>query len=245
MKELEVINEQKVLGKEFKIYGDLENPLFLAKDVADWIEHSSITMMLKSIDEEEKVKIRPKQSLGVLTSNNEYWFLTEDGLYEVLMQSRKPIAKQFKKKVKEILKALRKGEIAIVPNNQQPSYMIEDRIARAERWIEEQRETQRLALENETLNNKIEEDKPKVEIYETFLDAEGTYTVTEICAIFKLNRKEVFKELRNKGLIYKQQAKATKKGIELGYFKQVDKHGYSSLVVTPKGVEFIKNIFNL
>ena len=36
------------------------------------------------------------------------WFLTEDGLYEVLMQSRKPIAKQFKKKVKEILKQIRK-----------------------------------------------------------------------------------------------------------------------------------------
>lgn len=34
MKELEIINEQKVLGKEFKIYGDFENPLFLAKDVA-------------------------------------------------------------------------------------------------------------------------------------------------------------------------------------------------------------------
>lgn len=28
----------------------------------------------------------------------ETWFLTEDGLYEVFMQSRKPIAKQFKKK---------------------------------------------------------------------------------------------------------------------------------------------------
>lgn len=54
---------------------------------------SSITMMLKSIDEDEKLKISPKQSLGLLTNNNEYWFLTEDGLYEVLMQSRKPIAK--------------------------------------------------------------------------------------------------------------------------------------------------------
>ena len=241
MKELEIINEQKVLGKEFKIYGDFENPLFLAKDVANWIEHSDVSKMMKSVDEDEKVK----NIIRTLGGNQEMWFLTEDGLYEVLMQSRKPIAKQFKKEVKKILKALRKREIAIVPNSQQPSYMIEDKIARAERWIEEQRETQRLALENETLNNKIEEDKPKVEIYETFLDAEGTYTVTEICAIFKLNRKEVFKELRNKGLIYKQQAKATKKGIELGYFKQVDKHGYSSLVVTPKGVEFIKNIFNL
>ena len=35
--------------------------------------------------------------------------LTEDGLYEVLMQSRKPIAKQFKKEVKTLLKNIRKG----------------------------------------------------------------------------------------------------------------------------------------
>ena len=44
------------------------------------------------------------------------WFLTEDGLYEVLMQSRKPIAKQFKKKVKEILKEIRKtGQYVVKP----------------------------------------------------------------------------------------------------------------------------------
>ena len=35
------------------------------------------------------------------------WFLTEDGLYEVLMQSRKPIARRFKRAVKDILKDLR------------------------------------------------------------------------------------------------------------------------------------------
>lgn len=88
-----VLTEQEVLEEQFTIYGTFDRPLFLAKDVAAVIEHSSITMMLKNVDEDEKVKIRPKESLGLLTSNNEYWFLTEDGLYEVLMQSRKPIAK--------------------------------------------------------------------------------------------------------------------------------------------------------
>lgn len=43
-------------------------------------------------------------------------YLTEDGLYEVLMQSRKPIAKQFKKKVKEILKLIRKDGGYITTN---------------------------------------------------------------------------------------------------------------------------------
>ena len=36
------------------------------------------------------------------------YFLTEEGWYEVLMQSRKPIAKEFKKQVKQILKEIRK-----------------------------------------------------------------------------------------------------------------------------------------
>ena len=107
MQGLEVLDNRNILGLNVTTYGDLENPLFLAKDVADWIEHSSVTMMLKTIDDEEKIKVSPKQSLGQLTSNNEYWFLTEDGLYEVLMQSRKPIAKAFKKQVKKLLKELR------------------------------------------------------------------------------------------------------------------------------------------
>lgn len=50
--------------------------------------------MLMTIDEEEKFTITNSNSGGKKV------FLTEDGLYEVLMQSRKPIAKAFKKEVK-------------------------------------------------------------------------------------------------------------------------------------------------
>lgn len=66
--------------------------------------------MLGSIDSDEKVKIivPPNILRGYLRPNQEYWFLTEDGLYEVLMQSRKPKAKEFKKEVKKILKSIRK-----------------------------------------------------------------------------------------------------------------------------------------
>lgn len=66
--------------------------------------------MLQSVDEDEKIKIlNPANNDGrVLQANTEYWFLTEDGLYEVLMQSRKPKAKEFKKEVKKILKSIRK-----------------------------------------------------------------------------------------------------------------------------------------
>jgi prophage antirepressor-like protein len=105
MNNLQVVHEQEVLGKQFKVYGTQEELLFLAKDVAHWIEHTNTPKMMKMVDECERVKIFTNITNGSVGSNS--WFLTEDGLYEVLMQSRKPIAKQFKKQVKEILKAIR------------------------------------------------------------------------------------------------------------------------------------------
>lgn len=104
MNELQIINRQEVLGKDFKVYGTPDEPLFLAKDVAEWIEHSDVSMMMRSVDDNEKLT----QTMFVSGQNRDVWFLTEDGLYEVLMLSRKPIAKQFKAKVKEILKSIRK-----------------------------------------------------------------------------------------------------------------------------------------
>ena len=53
--ELQVLSEQELLGKKFKIYGTYEEPLFLAKDVAEWIGHSQVSKMLDTVDDEEKL----------------------------------------------------------------------------------------------------------------------------------------------------------------------------------------------
>jgi anti-repressor protein len=50
--QLQLIDEREVLGKQFKIYGTPEEPLFLAKDVAEWIEHSNPTSMLADVEED-------------------------------------------------------------------------------------------------------------------------------------------------------------------------------------------------
>ena len=94
MNELKVLSEQEVLGKQFRVYGTAEEPLLLAKDVAEWIEYdtSSVNKMIANVDDDEKVR----KNVLTLGGIQESWFLTENGLYEVLMQSRKPIAKQFK-----------------------------------------------------------------------------------------------------------------------------------------------------
>ncbi|WP_206774870.1 BRO-N domain-containing protein [Bacillus cereus] len=76
----------------------------MSKDVAEWIEHTNTTNMLNNVDEDEKTTF-------IINTSGSYKSkvvaLTEDGIYEVLMQSRKPIAKQWKKEVKKILKNIR------------------------------------------------------------------------------------------------------------------------------------------
>lgn len=104
MGEISVISKSTFLGKEVDVYGTPEEPLFLATDVAEWIEHSNVTEMLRSVDEDEKLTSVIFRA-GQRRNCN---LLTENGLYEVLMLSTKPIAKQFKKGVKDILKSIRK-----------------------------------------------------------------------------------------------------------------------------------------
>jgi len=104
-KELTVVHEQEVLGQGFKVYGTVEEPLFLAKDVAEWIEYDTnqVGKMILKVDDDEIIKKHRNTDTGL----KESWFLTEDGIYEVLMQSRKPVAKEWKKEVKKILKTIR------------------------------------------------------------------------------------------------------------------------------------------
>ena len=104
---LTVIQETEILGKKIQMYQSIENPLFLAKDVAKWIEYSisNVSKMLKWVDESEKT-VRKFCTSGS-NYQTEAWFLTEDGLYECCMQSKKPIAKQMKKEIKKYLKSIR------------------------------------------------------------------------------------------------------------------------------------------
>ena len=103
---IKVLKQTELLGHQFTVYGTAENPLFLTKEIADIIEYSASNSnkLTNLVDRDEKVR----NIITTLGGNQEVWLLTEDGLYEVLFQSRKPIAKEFKKGVKEILKNIRK-----------------------------------------------------------------------------------------------------------------------------------------
>lgn len=201
MNEVKIIDERIVFEKEFRIYGDFENPLFKADDVAQWIEHSNVSKMLESIDDNEKIKLE----VGTLTNSYSAWFLTEDGLYEVLMLSRKPIAKEWKKKVKDILKDIRKHGMHITEN-------IFDAIMKEPEKIGEmlieygkaKKENESLKLDNKIKNQQILELQPKALYYDLILQCKELLSVTAIAKDYGKSAQEFNKILHDLGVQYKQ-----------------------------------------
>lgn len=125
--ETKAVYRKLILGKKFRVYGTLENPLFLAKEVAEWIDYSktsegyyNVAKMLKLVDNCDKIIMKIEQDDTITACNSisagnpNKWFITENGLYELLMKTDKPIAKQFKKEVKKLLHDLRVGNKAVV-----------------------------------------------------------------------------------------------------------------------------------
>lgn len=186
--ELKVIDQREVLSQDFKIYGDLENPLFLAKDVAKWIEHNDMSRMVSLVDDDEKLK----RTLYVSGQNRKMWFLTEDGLYEVLMQSRKPIAKQFKKEVKKILKDIRrKGMYATDELLDNPDLLIKV----ATQLKEERNLRIEMEQQNEMLQQTVAEYEPKVNYLDVILSSDDTVTVSQIAQDYGMTPNQLNKIL--------------------------------------------------
>lgn len=196
---LQVLNKRELLGKQFVIYGDLENPLFLARDVAEWIDYdlSSVNKLVSQVDDDEKVR----KNVPTLGGNQEMWLLTEDGLYEVLMQSRKPIAKEFKKKVKEILKDIRsKGMYATDELLDNPDLLIKV----ATQLKEERAARKELETEVKRQGQIIGELRPKADYVDRILKSKSLLNIGQIAKDYGLSGQALNKILHNLKVQYKQ-----------------------------------------
>lgn len=221
METLTVISEQSILGKVLRIYGTKENPLILAKDVADWIGYdiSNVSKMVKSVDEEEKVIAR--------TNNTSATFLTEDGVYEVLMQSRKPIAKEWKREVKKALKQIRLTG-GYIPINENESE--EDIMAKA------------LLIAQRTIDKKnaiIEYQNPMVELAEERISKKGCFSITDVTKSLGLKRGNITRWAKGEGYLHKSLTEVNKAGEE--YFKVYSTDGkHNAIGITEAGLRLIK-----
>lgn len=185
-KTTEVLKRTELLGQQFEVYGTPQEPLFKAKDVATLLGLTNQRDFVKRVDDDELRKLNlPGQS-------GETWMLTEDGLYEVLMQSRKPIAKSFKKGVKAILKEIRtNGGYLASHQDDTPKMIMARALQVAQSTIE--RHQQQLEAAQATINSQsaqLKAQASKVEYTDNVLNSTNTYTSTQIAKELDLRTAE-------------------------------------------------------
>ena len=86
----------------------------------------------------------------------------------------------------------------------QPSYMIDDSIQRAQKWIEEQKEKQHLLVQNQQKDQKIEELQPKATYYDLILQTKSLLSVSQIAKDYGMSAISFNKLLHKLGIQYKQ-----------------------------------------
>lgn len=218
LNQLSVLKQVELCGQQFCVYGTTDEPLFKAKDVALWINHSDVSKMVQRVDEEEKVTNNVRTPGG----NQDVWFLTENGLYEVLMQSRKPIAKQFKKGVKQILKEIRtKGGYMVAHQEETPEQIMARALKIADDTIK------RVQQQNTLLTQQIEQNKPKVLFADAVATADNSILIGQLAGLLKQNgydtgQKRLFQWLRNNGYLCKfgkRFNQPTQKALDLKLFE--------------------------
>lgn len=251
--EIQIIEKQEVLGRMVNVYGSFENPLFLAKDVAEWIDYSQtnkgaykVSEMLQYVDEDEKLMT----TLLVSGQKRNVWLLTENGLYEILMQSRKPVAKQFKKAVKEMLKSIRKHGIYATPQK------LHEMLANPESIVVMLTELQKEQQLRQNAEREVTRMKPKAELMEKVMDSNLKIDIGQVAKILALpfGRNTLFAKLREKGIFFKERNEPKQEYIKKGFFelkeKWIPRDNHDDflvikVLVTQRGLAFIAGVFSV
>lgn len=146
---------------------DMEGEVwFVGKDVAEILGYTNPSKALADhVDEEDKLNNESLSSLGQRGG----WLINESGLYSLVLSSKLPTAKQFKRWItKEVIPSIRKtgGYFAT------PKTYVEALRALAD--AEEEKE--RLSLENEEM-------KPKAEFYDAVTDSKDAIPMGEVAKV--------------------------------------------------------------
>lgn len=190
-KVLTVVQETVILGKNIQMYGSIEFPWFLAKDVAEWIDYSKsngkyqISNMLKKVDDDEK----GLKSFNTLGGVQETWFLTEDGLYECCMRSTKPVAKQMRKEIKEYLKSIRLTGAAIPQGREQEMVNYYFSGLSSE-------------LQGQIVNELIEKNKELQQFYDDLMNTQGLMSINTCAKELGIGEYKLFAFLRSKKVFF-------------------------------------------
>ena len=104
---VDVVGRISFDNKLLDVYSSLDEPIFKATDIAKMIEYSegNAWKMLEMCEKDEKLNLL----MVVAGQRRSVNFVTETGLYNILSQSRKPLARKWRRIIHEELIRLRKS----------------------------------------------------------------------------------------------------------------------------------------
>ena len=219
-------------------------PYFVLKDVCDVLDISQPTRVAERLDEDEVSLAHVTDSLG---REQQTYIVNESGLYNVILRSDKPQAKQFKKWITaEVLPTIRKHGAYMTADTIEKTLTDPDYLIRLATTLKEERD-KRIAAEKQ-----IEEQKPLVLFAETCIASNDSILVRELAKLASKNgitigEKKLYQKLREWDLILKTKNEPSQRAMEMKLF-EVKKGSYTTpygsepfttVKVTPKGQIYI------
>ena len=230
---LKVVTEKEILGKQIKMYGSIESPYFVASDVAEWLGERDGYTVARKVDDEEK----DTQIVCTLGGNQKTTVLTEDGLYDACMLSRKKIAKPLKKEIKKYLKSIRLTGAAIPKGREQEmvNYYFSSLSS---------------DLQGQIVNELIEKNKELQQFYDDLMNTEGLMQINTVAKELGIGEYTLFAYLRGKKVFFYDKDKVNvpyERFRKEGKFvvKETPCHDGNIRAVTyatKKGLEYIRKI---
>ena len=215
-------------------------PYFVGKDVASVLGYKDTSDALKKhVDSDDKLTRRFADS----GQNREMYIINESGLYSLILSSKLPTAKKFKRWVtSEVLPAIRKHGAYLTEQKVEEILTNPDTIIKLATQLKEEREARKQA------EQLIESQKPKVIFAEAVSASKTSILVGELAKILRGNgipigQRRFFQWLRENGYLIKRKGTdynmPTQRSMELGLFEikegsYVNGDGVNVITKTPK-----------
>ena len=226
--------------------------LWILKDVCGILGIEKYRDAAARLDDDEREPVL----VDTLGGRQEMIAVTESGLYSIILLSRKPEAKKFKRWVThEVLPTIRKHGAYVTPAK------LEELMNDPDSWIKVLTALKEERSAKERLQLEATENKPKVIFADAVSVSEGTILIGELAKILKGNGIEIgqnrlFEKLRQDGYLIKRKGTdynaPTQRAMDLGLFRvketaitHSDGHVTISKTtkVTGKGQQYFINLF--
>ena len=172
-----------------------DEPWFVGKDVASVLGYSNPSKVLTDhVDPEDKLNNDSLSSLGQRGG----WLINESGMYSLILSSKLPNARKFKRWVTgEVLPSIRKHGAYLTPDKVEEVLLNPDTIIKiAQNLKEEQEKRRQLEIENNEL-------KPKANYCEQVLQSENAVVTTQIAKDYGMSPQALNSILHELGVQYK------------------------------------------